>query len=391
MVRTAITIISLLLSVLMPIQASTQKIEVPGTQKTGDDYILYVKDIPLPDSVKIYGQPTFKGKNEYYGGGNEEYFKNNYKVNSSIKQLTFGRNEDGIFFKIPGGADIDSVEITLVVAEYIKGNGWYPKKESKDLPIVWRFKEKPEPMVDYNPINEQTDTIMVPDGGGETATATPSPSPWHISNIDWVLFVIIVLLVFATLSVNKQPQKKNEDKEAAAENTKSEIANLRKRIDDLATANNNCTNAIKDLVRRYNSLESDMQKLQEKERRVYIDNSRENIQVCRPMPPVQPINLGSAEPVAGEKALVINSFGAGFFQLTRNTDGQVTFTLIDNPEVRNFFETNSSMLEIYKNDGIISYDNIPNNSHVFVESMGIAKETGSGKYEVAAPLKLIFK
>lgn len=239
-------------------------------------------------------------------------------------------------------------------------------------------------------LEEPADSIQAKNGGGETVT--DAPSPWHISNIDWVLLILIVLLTFATLFVSKQPQKKNEDKEKAAEDSKSEIANLKRLIANLIAANNNFTKAIGDLASRYNTLESDIQKLHKKDKLVNTDKiTSENIQVTRPIHPAQPVNLGSVRPVAGEKALAINSYGSGFFQLTRNINGQVTFTLIDNPEVRNFFETNPSMLEIYRTDGIISYDNIPNNSHVFVECMGIAKETGSGKYEVVSPLKLIFK
>lgn len=389
MVRTAITIIFLLLSVLMPTQTSAHKIEVPA-QKEGDYYILYVKDIPLADSVKIYGQPTFGQDGKHYGGKNEKYFKDNYaQANRDTTELKVRRDQSGIFFKYPVKEDIDSIVINLVAAEYRNGEGWFPKKGSKDLSIVWRFGKKPDTTVDDILTTAQADTITANNDEGEAATT--APSPWHISNIDWVLFVLIVLLVFAALFVNKQPQKKNEDKANAADAPRSEIATLKIQIADLTTINNNFTKEINDLVHRYNALESEMRKLQKKDRRVNTDNSSENIQVSRQMPPAQPINLGSAEHVAGEKALAINRSGAGFFQLIRNMDGQVSFTLIDNPEVRNFFETNSSMLGIYKNDGIISYDNIPNNSHVSVESKGIAKEIGSGKFEVLTPLKLIFK
>ncbi len=394
MVRTAITIISLLLSVLMPTQASAQKIEVTEAQKY---YILYVKDIHLPDSVKIYGQPTFENDNEYYGGEEYNRFNDNYtNVNRSIKELTFGRDRNGIFFKIPAGADIDSVDITLVQA-YDSGTrgGWRPKGAPEDnISVVWRLRE-PEPLNKDEHPKKQTDFIPAEDNGGEKATT--ALSSWLISNIDWVLLgltIIVILalaLALAALFGKSKPKEKPGNKAKSAEDPKFEIADLKKQIADLTTASNNCTKAISDLVRRYNTLESDMRKLQKKDRRGNTNNSSENIQAFRQMPPAQPVNLGGAGPVAGEKALAINSSGAGFFQLTRNIDGQVTFTLIDNPEVRNFFETNSSMLGIYKNDGIISYDNIPNNSHVYVESAGIAKEMGPGKYEVVAPLKLIFK
>lgn len=392
MVRTAITIISLLLSVVMPSLASTKNFEVTKVPKTGEDSILlYVKDIPLPSSVNIYGQPTFQENNQYYGGKNIDFFKKEYElVNSSVKALKFGRDENGIFFKIPARSDIDSVDITLVQAYYTGSeNGWCPKTDPEDyISVVWWLKEKPA-LNNTNPNSVQNDSIPANDDGVETATA--APSPWHISNTDWVLFVLILILALATLFSKSKPKEKPDDKAKVAENTKFEIEDLKKQIADLTNSNNNCTKAIRDLVHRYNSLESEMHKLQKKDRRVNTDNRNENTQGLRLSPPTQPVNLGGAEPVAGEKALTINSTGAAFFQLIRNIDGQLTFTLIDNPEVRNFFETNSSMLEIYKNDGIISYDSIPNNSHVYVESAGIAKETGLEKYDVVAPLKLIFK
>ncbi|MBD5275385.1 MAG: hypothetical protein HDS37_04710 [Bacteroides sp.] len=392
MVRTAITIISLLLSVVMPSLASTKNFEVTKAPKIGEDSILlYVSDIPLPDSVKIYGQPNFKQKDQYYGGKTKRLFTDNYTpVNNSVEGLTFDRDKNGIFFKIPARSDIDSVDITLVQAYYAGStDGWCPKKNKEDyISVVWWLKEK-SALDNANHKNEPVDSIPRNYSGGETSTA--APSPWHISHTDWVLFVLIVILALAVLFVKSKPKEKPDDKAKVAEDLKFEIANLKMQITDITTANNNSTRAISDLVRRYNTLESAMHKLQKKDRRANNDNSGENTQVFRPTPPAQPVNLGGAEPVAGEKALVINRTGALFFQLTRNIDGQVTFTLIDNPEVRNFFETNLSMLKIYKNNGIISYDNIPNNSHVYVESVGIAKETGLEKYEVVAPLKLIFK
>lgn len=391
MVKTAITIISLLLSVVMPSLASTKNFEVTKVPKAGEDSILlYVKDIPLPDSIKIYGQPTFQNEGKYYGGDNEVLFIRNYTpLNSSFEGLRFGRDENGIFFKIPARLDIDSVPITLVQAYLKSENDWYPKKGPEDnISVVWWLKEKPA-LDNPDSEGEPDDHSAGNYGGGETSTTTPSP--WHISNIDWMLFVLIVILALAVLFGKSKPKEKPGDKVKAEEDPKFEIADLKMQIADLTTANNNCIKAISDLVRRYNTMESVMHKLQKKDRRVNTDNSSENTQVFRPTPPAQPENLGGAEPVAGEKALTINSSGAAFFQLIRNIDGQVTFTLIENPEVKNFFETNSSMLEIYKNDGIISYDSIPSNSHVYVESEGIAKEMGLEKYEVVAPLKLIFK
>lgn len=386
MVRTAITIISLLLSVVMPSLASAQKIEVTKAQKRGDDYILYVKDIHLPESVKIYGQPTFDQENQYYGGKYESYFNQNYtSVNSSIAELTFGRDKNGIFFKIPAKSDIDSVDITLVKAYNSGQNGWCPSAPKDNISVVWRPKEEHNNNL---PPETPPDSIQA-NGGGKTAIA--ASSPWDISNIDWGLFGLIVILALAALFVKSKPKGKPCDNAKAEEDPKFEIADLKKQIADLTTASNNCTKAISDLVRRCKTLESDIHKLQKKDSRVNTDISSENIQAFHPTPPIQPVNLGGAEPVAGEKALVINSSKAVFFQLIRNIDGQVTFTLSDNPEVRNLFETNSSMMEIYKNDGIISYGSIPNNSHLYMESAGIAKETGLGKYEVVAPLKLIFK
>ena len=289
MVRKAITIISLLLSVLMPTYASAKKIEV--TEK--HDYILYVKDIGLPDSVKIYGQPTFIKEDQYYGGNNMDYFKREYtNVNSSIPELTFDRDKDGIFFKIHAATNIDSIVINLVVAEDTPHNGWCPKKTSKDLPIVWRLREKQNVVENPTPV----DTIPAKDVGGEAATA--APSPWHISNTDWGLFILIVLLAFVILFVNKQPQKKNEDKEKAAEDSKSEIANLKKQIANLIAANNNSTKTISDLVSRYNTLESDIQKLQKKDRHVNTDKiTSESIQLIRPIHPAQSTLYGCRTPM----------------------------------------------------------------------------------------------
>lgn len=384
MVRTAITIISLLLSVVMPSLASAQNINVTGTQKKGDDYILYVKDIPLPNSVKIYGQPTFKSNDEYYGG---KFFNESYAaVNNSVPGLEFDRNENGIFFKIPATSDIDIVYITLIQAHYTEVNGWCPNGPNDNIYVVWRLKDK---SCNLDKLIERVDSIENVLSGGQPKTEVLSS--WQISNIDLVLFVIIVILALAALFGKSKPKEELGDKSKAAEDTKFEIEELKKQITNLTTACNNCIKAISDLGCRCNTLESDVHKLKEKGRQVNTGNSSKNIQALRPLPPAKPVNLGSAEPVAGEKELEINNSGAAFFQLTGNADGQVTFTLIDNTEVRNLFETNPSMLEIYKNDGIISYDSIPNNSHVYVESTGIVKETRPGKYEVLAPLKLIFK
>lgn len=399
MVRTAITIITLFLSVVMSSLISAQNIEVTGTQRKDDNFIIYVKDIPLPDSVKIYGQPTFKQDKKYYGGDATSRFINKYSsANRSCAELTFDRDTNGIFFKIPASADRDSVSIALVQAYDAGGqNGWCPQNNPGDnISVVWWLKKKPKAPDSSNHTYAQVDTIQATDGKAEMMTATSSS--WHLRNIDWVLFVLIVFLALAAFFGKNKTKENHADKATLTEDLKFEIADLKKQIEALkeqiagiATANNNCTKIINDVVRRYNTLESEMHKLQKKERQNDTDNKNEIIQALRQTSSSQPINLGSAEPVAGEKTLAINSSKIGFFQLTRNVDGQVTFTLVDNPEVRNLFETNSSMLEIYKNDGIISFDSISYNSHVYVEKEGIAKEMGSEKYEVVAPLKLIFK
>ena len=175
---------------------------------------------------------------------------------------------------------------------------------------------------------------------------------------------------------------------AGLSKVKPYISDLQRQIEELRSSNTSSKKKIRELEQICEGLRNSLSELRSNERKAA--STIEKKVVTEMESKDRPQQLGCAVPVNGENALVVDNSGSGFFELTRNYDGRITFTLWQNPEVLNIFETNTSMLEIYKKDGIINFDGIPKNSHVRVLHPGVAADAGDGTYKVVNPLVLSF-
>lgn len=390
MVRVAILLISVLMSSLMSAENTGQIIRVNQYAEDENNYILYVKDIAQLNEIPLYGEKMPDGSGKYFGGDVKEFFEKNYKrVNGEAlsKGVMLDRDNNGIFFKIPKKLDVDSIEIAVVKAIDKGGKaGWCPDTTLR-LSINWILRTP-------SPANEKQAEVEAGDLGGENGTdvtdnGTKTPGAWEISNIDWILIALFIILALMVLmGKNKQPEAPKDNAEEE-EKLKRYIDTLQAQINELKASSVHARNDINSLDQRLTLLAADFQKQQLEQTRARKVNE-EKKQAFNPIGNTEPKDLGYAQAVSGEKALVIDNSGAGLFKLTRSVGGEVRFTLADNPEVVNFFETNVSMLDIFRKAGIISYDNIPANSHVRVKTEGVAMDGSNGTFTVVNPMVLSF-
>ena len=382
------------------------QIKVDAKADGSGNYVLYVKDIKDSIDSPVYGQLISDGGTETYGG---DSFKNNYdKANADAlaKGVTIGRDKkNGIFFTVPDSINVQKLSLYLVKAEYKnQKDGWCPVA-GKNIHIIWKFPFKEEDPENNDNNNQAGGGAGAGNGTGagagngpendlETDEPAEKTSAWQVSNVDWILIVLILALA-AYVFVNK----KRDDTPYGAYNeedkkTDRTIADLQRQIDELKSSNVFNKKTINEAEQKIGQLSSALRLLQSnvsaKEKQSKAEKA-EKIVKSDSADVAKPKDLGSARSVSGEKALEIDSSGNGYFRLTRNPNGEITFSLVQNAEAINMFETNDGMLKIFRNDGVISYYSVPKNSHVKVLSEGVAVDAGNGRYNVIKSLELSFE
>lgn len=407
---TMIRISTIILSILMSLSMSAiAQIEVDASAANDGKYILYVKDII--DSVSltktpVYGQWIPDGSKKAYGGNNEVYFKDNYELvnaDALAKGVTIGRDENGIFFSIPDSTDVHKLNLYLVKA-IKKNDGWYPVA-GDNIKIIWKFPYKEEDPENNGNHNKPEGGAGAGNGTGagagngaandlETDEPAEKPSVWQVSNVDWILIVLILALAAYVFASKKRDDTHDGAYNEEDKKTDRTIADLQRQIDELKASNVFNKKTINEAEQKIGQLASALRLLQSnvsaKEKQSKAEKA-EKIEKSDSADVAKPKDLGSARSVSGEKALEIDSSGNGYFRLTRNPNGEITFSLVQNAEAINMFETNDGMLNIFRNDGVISYDSVPKNSHVKVLDEGRAVDAGNGRYNVIKSLELSFE
>lgn len=354
---------------------------------SGGNHVLYVCDIPLSEEYDIYGQESGGGD-----GFNEAVINKLSEANeqSVEKGLQISRdNEKGIILSFPKSEEVKKIGFVLLKAKKDGANKWVPI-DADPLQVEWTFdkaaayEQNNNTAGDADPGNsgsEETDSeeTLTDDGPG-------------MRLIDWILIAAIIVLAIMIFSVMKKVSAPQVDKFAAERNKiKSDIATLQQSINELRASIAANKEAVNGVNQQFSLLRGAVQRLQDKENK--IDRPMTNQRPAPPQPqqPSAPQNLATASPESGEnRTLAINSSGNGFFQLFRDVDGVIKYTLVQNPEVINLFETNAGMLKIFKDDGFITFDDVRPNSHVRVAAPGITREAGNGRFVITSPLNLSF-
>ena len=397
--KTMIRVRTIILSILMSLSMSAiAQIKVDAKADGSGNYVLYVKDIKDSIDSPGYGQLISDGSTKTYGGNS---FKNNYdKANADAlkKGVAIGRDKkNGIFFTVPDSINVQELSLYLVKAEYKKNDGWCPVGDS-NIQILWKFPSTKATEISEGSKDSKSSKDSKAPADPKAIEATDEPaektSAWQVSNVDWILIVLILALA-AYVFVNK----KRDDTPYGAygeEDNKTDrtIADLQRQIDELKASNVFNKKTINEAEQKIGQLSSALRLLQSnvsaKEKQSKAEKV-EKIVKSDSAEVAKPKDLGSARSVSGEKALEIDSSGNGYFRLTRNPNGEITFSLVQNAEAINMFETNDGMLNIFRNDGVISYDAVPKNSHVKVLSEGVAVDAGNGRYNVIKSLELSFE
>ncbi len=338
-----------------------------------NEYILYVnKIIELKDSI-IYGQNIDTLGNTY---GCENLSKNSHfkKILQNIgnTNLDIRRDSLGIYFVIPRDNNLDSLNLFVYSANNLSNNDtadWHADT-TKVYEINWILKE-PEP------------------------AEVVSDMPWYGRDfIPWLLFFFSVLISYY-LIYSKNKSSKSEHQNEKVDTLSEQLANQMKLLDEIQLKCIGQVEKIKVLNNEIQSLKATIDRLssdiKRKDTPFYQKNTVIPVIDSKPIKQTEAIVVCEAEPGDEPKTIVGSSNGMGVFTITRETDGTLTYLLKDSEEVRSMFETNASMLDIYRQSGILSYDNIPQNSHVKIAQPGKLKEIDSNRFVVVSAMQLTFE
>lgn len=381
---------------IIPVQASTN-------DSTETAYRLIVKEIPGSlVSDTIYGQKG-NGQTVTFGGAGDKLLNKIKEANPElvpyIEQgvLTLERHpEKGIILS----GQKDKIPENLIIKLYGtynagKNGGWCP-----DANIVYEINWE----IHKGKATEKVDNPADPPkkaGDEEELDKTPQVSKWSVSYIDLILLLLILILLGYISSLASKIKKLSEasEKDEKREKMKRVLATLeeksRNNEDSIAAIQNN-SKGIFEVVDR---LKGDLGVLNKKVDRIKTDvtqllnTGRKSEQPGKSENKPQGVvkEICFAHPVNRENALIMTDGAEAFFEIKEYPDGKLMFSLRDVPELKEFFETSASMLDIYKNSGIINYSDVPANSHVKVKEAGIVTSEGNGKYQVVSPLELTFE